>query len=719
MSLFMKFFLSILFCTALFSQSLNISGIVISEKTSKPIIDANIILVDYSIGTITNEDGFFILKDIEKGKYNISISAIGFKSESVLINLDKNINNLSISLKEESIILETLDVVGRFPSKHIPDLTESILSDDLKNNQSKTISELFRNIIGVDVQMEHNTGRNVNLSIRGSSDYKPGGYNNRVLVLLDGFQISIPNSGSVDWNAMPLEFLDRVEVAKGPISSLYGQNSMGGVINLVTKKSEEEFSKIRFDIGNFNTRNMKVGFSKNNNDLSYLALFQHREGDGHRFNSEYKQNNIYFKAHSPKSNFVTSIMVNQSFNGQPGFYKPERPSLTSYRTSDRDSIYFQFFKRVNLLNNQDIDFSFSINHFYTYYEDREDTPESEKQHDTYYNDLSINLRAEYQWLINNKINFISGSDIILDQSDITIFNDIYDKPSQLTYGIFSRAQFKVSDKLLFSTGLRYDYRSINPGGEYNNIDFTAFSPKLNLTYTPTDFTRWNFALSKGFRAPSFSEMFLQYSTDYGLNHQGNPELKPEKLYGLDIGYNYDNLSSVRLSINTFYYLYDDMIDFVYALPVIAKNRTDISSSGIETNFHFDLNTEWKLNFGYTYLNVDDINNIDPILYRPEHKFISKIVYQRGNTNNMLVFNFRSEQDYQDFLSDNYEFVDNEIRFPIKKMDSLLLMDYIGTYQLKNVNISLKIANIFDIQYELIQDYPMPGRVVNVGFEKSF
>ena len=86
---------------------------------------------------------------------------------------------------------------------------------------------------------------------------------------------------------------------------------------------------------------------------------------------------------------------------------------------------------------------------------------------------------------------------------------------------------------------------------------------------------------------------------------------------------------------------------------------------------------------------------------------------------MLVFNFRSEQDYQDFLSDNYEFVDNEIRFPIKKMDSLLLMDYIGTYQLKDVNISLKIANIFDIQYELIQDYPMPGRVVNVGFEKSF
>ena len=45
----------------------------------------------------------------------------------------------------------------------------------------------------------------------------------------------MPYSGSIDWNAMPLDFLDRVEVVKGPVSSLYGQNSMGGIINLVTK----------------------------------------------------------------------------------------------------------------------------------------------------------------------------------------------------------------------------------------------------------------------------------------------------------------------------------------------------------------------------------------------------------------------------------------------------------------------------------------------------
>ena len=83
--------------------------------------------------------------------------------------------------------------------------------------------------------MQHDYGRNVNISIRGSSDFKPGGYNNRVLLLLDGFPVSIPNSGSSDWNAIPFETVKHIEVVRGPASSVYGHNSMGGVINIVTR----------------------------------------------------------------------------------------------------------------------------------------------------------------------------------------------------------------------------------------------------------------------------------------------------------------------------------------------------------------------------------------------------------------------------------------------------------------------------------------------------
>ena len=716
----MKFFISILFLGLIIAQDLSIGGIVY-DSDSSPIVDANIVLAGENIafGTATDENGFFTFKNLKSGEYIVSVSVIGFYKKLIPLSVEDTIENLSIRLKEGSVLLDGLDVVGRFPSKHIPDFTENINTNELKNSNSETISELFRDVVGVDVQMEHNTGRNVNLSIRGSSDYKPGGYNNRVLVLLDGFQVSIPNSGSVDWNALPLEFIDNIEIAKGPVSSLYGQNSMGGVINLVTKKSQEEFSKIKVNLGSFNRRDISLGLNRENkNGLSYLTLLQHKEGDGHRFNAQHRQNNFYFKAHSPKSNFTTSIMINKSFNGQPGFDKPERPSLISYRLSDRDSVYFQFFKRFDFEDNQNFDFSFNINHFYTYYRDREDVPESEEQGDTYYNDLSANLRFEYQWLFNDKIYLIMGNDIIFDQSDITIFNTIYDEPWQLTNGTFARTQFEINEKLLFSAGVRYDHRSINPGGGYNYINFNAFSPKINLTYNANNFTRWNFGLSKGFRAPSFSELFLKYATDYGLNHQGNPNLKPEELYAIDIGYNYTNLSDINFSVNTFYYLYNDMIDFIYALPVTSKNRTDVNSIGLETNLSFDLSSYWKFNIGYTYLEVDDINDIDPILYRPKHKIASKIMYQKNKMNHTLSFNFQSEQDYQDFLSDDYQFIDSEIRFPLEKLDNLLLVNYTGSYQFNDIDFSLKISNILDVEYELIQDYPMPGRVISISFQRE-
>ena len=321
----MKFFISILFLGLIIAQDLSIGGIVY-DSDSSPIVDANIVLAGENIefGTATDENGFFTFKNLKSGEYIISVSVIGFYKKLIPLSIEDSIENLSIRLKEGSVLLDGLEVVGRFPSKHIPDFTENINANELKNSNSETISELFRDVVGVDVQMEHNTGRNVNLSIRGSSDYKPGGYNNRVLVLLDGFQVSIPNSGSVDWNALPLEFIDNIEIAKGPVSSLYGQNSMGGVINLVTKKSQEEFSKIKVNLGSFNRRDISLGLNRENkNGLSYLTLFQHKEGDGHRFNAQHRQNNFYFKAHSPKSNFTTSIMINKSFNGQPGFDKPE------------------------------------------------------------------------------------------------------------------------------------------------------------------------------------------------------------------------------------------------------------------------------------------------------------------------------------------------------------------------------------------------------------
>ena len=567
--------------------------------------------------------------------------------------------------------------------------------------------------------MEHNVGRNANVSIRGSSDYKPGGYNNRVLVLLDGFQMSIPNSGSVDWNGMPLEFIDRVEVLKGPMSSLYGQNSMGGVINLVTKKFKNEFSTLKASYGTFNSKDLDVGLNRNINDnLSLQTLFQYKEGDGHRFNSQFRQNNIYLKLSKPESNLTTSIIVNKSYTGQPGFDRVERPSLISYRLTNRDSIYLQFFKRFKFKNNQDLDYSFSVNHFYTHYRDRKDVPDTEVEPENFYNDLSVNTRIEYQWLINNDLYFFAGDDIIFEQSEISVFNDSFENPWQITHGIFGRLKYQVNPKLSFAAGIRHDFRTVKPADNFSYINFSSFSPKFNMQYIVDDKSNINLSVSKGFRAPSFSELFLKYSTSYGLVTQGNANLNPEELFGIDFAYNFNNLENFKFSVNPYYYVYNDMIDFVYAIPVIARNRTDVNSMGFETKFNFVFDNV-NFDLGYTFLEVDDMNDLDPMFYRPKHKIVAKTSLDQRLIRHSFLIKYQSEQDYQDFLSDDYDFSGNEIKFPVNQLDGLLLADYVAMFKFKTMDLSLKIANIFDVEYELIQDYPMPGRMISLNYEMKF
>ena len=714
-----KFYLLILLLSISFSQDFKFLGTILDIETKEPIIDANIVFIENDFGAASDINGNFSITNLNKQKYEILVSAIGYRDIKATINLESQ-DNFIFELIPEAVLTSALNVVGRFPSKHLPYFTQNISSEKISDNNYQTMSELFRNIGGVDVQTAHDNGRNANFSIRGSSDYKPGGYNNRVLVLLDGFQISMPYSGSIDWNAMPLDFLDRVEVVKGPVSSLYGQNSMGGIINLVTKNYSDEFYNIKATVGSYDSKDLNLTMSNVTDNISYTALLQHKKGNGHRFNAQYEQNNFYTKIFNKKQDLSVSLIANKSINGQPGFFVENRPSLTSYRISNRDSVYLQLFKKQTLDANNNIVYSLSMNHFYTNYFDREDTPVEEIQQQTFYNDTSLNLRAEYQKLISTKSYLIFGSDIVLEQSDISIYRNIYDNLKQVTGGFFVQNRIQLSERLLLGLGLRFDYRNVDRGDEFSYKSFSDVSPKINLTFKRDTFSTWNFALSKGFRSPSLSELFLQYESDYGLNTQGNPNLEPEQLYGLDISFDRTNKTNLTYSVSTFYYNYKDMIDFVYGLPVIALNRSDISSNGLETNISYKINSNLNLDLGYTFLRVDDINNVDPILYRPKHKFISSIKHKSKNISNIISMRYQSKQDYQNFLSDEREYEGSEIKFPIEQLDSLILFNYIGTYELNNNHkVSLKISNLFDKQYELIQDFPMPGRTISLMYESTF
>ncbi len=700
-----------------------VSGRVVDIESGKPIPNANIILEETQWGTTSREDGSFQIQGLPKGQQNIRISVIGYAPfETSFIVIPEKTIHLECGLVPELIMFQSVDVIGLMPSKYAPESAQLIEKSTLVDYDRETVSDILSLLRGVDVQMAHTHSRNVNISIRGSSDYKPGGYNNRVLLLIDGFPAQIPNSGAPDWNAVPLENIERVEVVRGPASSLYGHNSMGGVVNIVTKNpGHAKKIETSASIGSFNTISAVIKHSKRLKSSGIQSSLGYNSSEGHRFNADHELLKASIKMSKnlkEERKLVGSIIFSKSGNGQPGFVYPEKPNLISYRHSDRDAIYVQGFYSYPFSPRTTLTTSFALNHFNTLYTDRKDTPEHEVEGETRYLDWSLTSRNELQLVKNNAWLVYLGSDLSYEHTKVTVLNPIYRDPEQYTVAGFFQARHLLVRGWTIGFGSRFDYRRVNPGLGYSSRKFLSISPKLNMVYTQRGNRVFHVSVNKGFRAPSVSELYLQYQSDYGLTFQGTSTLKPETLWAAEMGYDNQHFSSVHWTLNLFYNHYRDMIDFVYTLPVKAMNRNNVQGTGAELAFKLRLSRGLSVNVGYSYLKMIDLDGRDPILYRPKNKLTGTATYQHGRFLILLTGRYQDNQIYSDFLSDEHSYEDDKIVFPIKSLPAVAIYDLNIHYQWGRIKIGLSVRNLMNTEYNLIQDFPMPERSWKLKFSLS-
>ena len=116
--------------------------------------------------------------------------------------------------------------------------------------------------------------------------------------------------------------------------------------------------------------------------------------------------------------------------------------------------------------------------------------------------------------------------------------------------------------------------------------------------------------------------------------------------------------------------------------------------------------------------MDDLEN-NPILYRSKHRAGLHVKVVSHPVRISITGKIWSPQKYEDFLSHDYQTIDNKIVFPIKILPKNVILNVAFKKKLGESEISFQIENIFDITYELIQDYPMPGRVWKVKLNQSF
>ncbi|MDC6403975.1 MULTISPECIES: TonB-dependent receptor [Maribacter] len=226
--------LLMLFCLRTWTQEATVSGHVSSEGQAIPF--ANIYLKNTKIGSATDEFGNYSLNNVDAGTYTLIASIMGYAPFEQRISIVKN-QQLVFDIEmapvaeslDELVVTGTLKAVSRSES---PVPVEVYSTTFLKQNPTANIFEALQNVNGVRPQINCNVCNTGDIHINGLE----GPY---TLVLIDGMPI-VSGLGTVyGLMGIPNSLIQQIEIVKGPASSLYGSEAVGGLINIITKNNLE------------------------------------------------------------------------------------------------------------------------------------------------------------------------------------------------------------------------------------------------------------------------------------------------------------------------------------------------------------------------------------------------------------------------------------------------------------------------------------------------
>ena len=617
-------------------------------------------------------------------KQILTISFLATTFVGVAGEVDQVVND-TVRLNEVVVTGTMTEVNRKFLPMTVTSLDKQELQGRYTNSVLTVLSEqvpgMFvtgRGVIGYGVA----NGAAGGMSIRGIG----GSPNTQVLVLIDGHPQYMGMMGHPLPDAYESAMAEKIEVVRGPASVLYGSNAMAGVVNIVTKKQQQDgvHTYGRAMYGSYNTFSAEAHNAFRRKGFSSFVSLNYNRTDGHRENSEFDQYGGYAKLgyeFSSHWNVFADVNVTHYNAANPGLVSAPMidndaeitRGMTSFALSNsRTSGALKFF--YNWGNHQ-------INDGYT----AGSNPQKELYHSTD-NMLGLSLYQSYS--------FFTGNDIAVGidyarygghawntplaeggkNSDIlssTYINDVA--------GYINFRQI-LAERLTLNAGLRLDY---------NDKSGKELIPQVGISYIVTPVTVLKAIVSKGFRNPTIREMYM-------FKPQ-NPNLKPESLmnYEVSVGQNFwDN--ALHFDLNLFYINGKDIIftDTSTGSPV-NRNINKVENYGIELATACQLNSHLGLNMNYSYLHMKY-----PVPAAPEHQLYLGGRYARSNW---------SVATGLQYINGLYTAIGSATT------ENYLLWNVRAAYSpIKIVEIFVKGENLLGQNYEINSGFPMPGATVFGG-----
>jgi vitamin B12 transporter len=443
------------------------------------------------------------------------------------------------------------------PISQLPDSVTVITAKQIAQQKATTVFEALRSVPGLNIRKSGGIGRLTNVTIRGSGT-------NQVLVMIDGVQVNSPTTGSFDFSNLTTDNLERIEVVRGPQSTLYGSDAMGGLINIVTKKGK---GKPKFGIRSEfgapeRTFNESVSSSGSTEKFHYSVDLSRVDSDGRGADDDYEKTNISSRLGyklNKKIDFETTMRYNDSKVGiDDGAFRSD-PN----RFSENDDFNMNAICNHSVTDwwSQRLKFSVadsgsrSIDH---------PNPGTSETRSRFRLDSQI-YTGEWQHTLKYKDidTFVVGFEFEDQEADNRSFD-----VAIINRGWYFQNQLKLWDRFFFNAGLRIDD---------NNRYGKDVNPKLSMAYhlKETD-TKFKANWGKGFRGPTLNDLFWP---DFG-----DPTLEPEESESYDIGFEqYLFEDTVFFGITYFKNRFSNLIQWAPDMTGTwrPQNLSSVRTEGIE------------------------------------------------------------------------------------------------------------------------------------------
>lgn len=676
------------------AQTVVISGQVRNTE-GDPLPGAHVFLEGFSRGTSTDLDGNFSLVVSTDPNAVLVISMIGHRRLNLRLS---DISDLSqpLNITLTSITFTSGEVVvtaGRRSqiTGSVPMSVRSIDAREIESRNIVTLDQSLRYVPGVQIAQNQ-------VNIRGTTGFSYG-TGSRVLLLVDGVPLMGPDSNDIRFSALPMSEVRKIEVIKGPGSSLYGSGALGGVINLITKDfSEVSTTSIRAFSGFHEPvvhdiwreqwdgaddwrmyNGVSVTHSMAVNDrLGFWVNGLYRSDQGYLENT----NGYAFQGYSKIGYKVTPdvhldlyLGFRQArqrtflyWNGIDDPLRTGRISLGSVEANGRTYTEGQQYNVLPSLRHVLSDkFFYNIRGRAYGIVAKPLNSEGEYQdEEKFTRGLRYGGEAEFTWTPTNTTVLVTGvsADAIAADSEIFIGVDNEKLRNQPEYAVFGQLEFVPVRRLNLSAGVRYDAYEIDTQDIASKV-----SPKFNLAFTPNEALTFRTAYGQGFRVPSISERFVNNS-DY-LPLLPNLGLRPEESVGYELGARFVNrineMMDLELDVVLFQNDYEGLIEPRF-LPQFGAfrflNLTEARIRGFETTVDLrDVTGESGVMVGYTFLDHEDKDTGEPLTYRSTHQLNVSLnlnlpdVADFGLDYRFLSKPERIDTDFSLFVPNSDEFVD--------------------------------------------------------------